>query len=387
MNDNILPAPDTLMSMSTSYCQDMSLFSKMHVMPPIDIMQYEQSMDHANKIKFQLLCASNDWTCIEEFIKKNITDKKSMLEYLEDTSKYWGSYYVINMLLDICDSDVIADINPDAILHRLNPLHFGTFINHGFKFKDSDNPFLLCVQNLTRDNKTYGVNIDKSFAFVSENCIKIFDILSAHNYDLHKDEDRAFQQCVDQHVIKYFLEHNVNVNANDDACLISQFDESNGILHFPNAAIASIELLLSNGADPNARGGLPMVMACNYLFPPLINTLLKYGANPSNGALGAIPTIPQCICSEDDLVQITLKFIEAECDIKLNGLRLFKYAVRSFYLKVIKLLFEHGIDVALIEQNVNSECPKKSLIFPVYELLTENGINKETSFKLLTNWS
>jgi hypothetical protein len=262
--------------------------------------------------------------------------------------------------------------------------------DNGFRFEGTTNPFVPCVTGGSRGwatiytpdgqldpeetNNTHSKTIDQIEWFLSK------------GYDLHMNDDEAFQKCTDLKLLEYFISKNANIHAGDEGCLMNNLpgygfhSESDGVV---------VKLLLDQGADPNARQGQPMIRACRSADYNLVKLLLQYGAKADLSDEAVIEICHAAMSvhrSElydpsskiENIVKILGLLRAHGCDLKKYSDEIIKHTIETQNVSFLKYLIENEYDIVVYFSK--GEIDEKSNIYQMIVLLEDLGIPFKTIF-------
>jgi len=166
-----------------------------------------------------------------------------------------------------------------------------------------------------------------------------------HIYKKYDDNRYKSQIISRKNIIKYFIEHGVNVKGfgtlNSPLQIISQSEETEDI----------IECLVEHGADINEGIRTPLCFACKNGNVNIVKYLVKLGADVNKGSHGEEPLFIAC---------------------------------KEGYKTIVKYLIKHGADLSYIDELLLIACDKG--YEDIVKCLIEHGANVNTHGPLLIDF-
>jgi|SRR5579872_194691 len=292
---------------------------------------------------------------------------------------------------DVCIQKFNFSLTDDYIIyHALTCLSYRmiqTLIDFGFKFTtDLINPFLLCI--FQYNNGTQTIISDPRVTPLSSTyqvgeIERIFDVLIKNGYDLHMDNDMAFEFCLQSDILTYFVKSGTDVRSKQLPWITHYINFFRDSLHFP---LESINLLITHGMELDIVGGHLVSHAIHTANAELMDLLTTnhYDIKPALRAqikdFGKI--VKRCMMyTEDQILKLINYLIDTECDLKLMNPLILQFLVMRMQYKPLQLLMEHGIDVVnMIKKSgmlADSTNVRDHPMCKTIKLLIDNGLELE----------
>ena len=186
-----------------------------------------------------------------------------------------------------------------------------------------------------------------NYAIHKNDIVIMEQLIEDFNFDVKYKKNLAISICSTTNnfeMMNFLINDGADVNC---TCVV---DTCHSILEHvvtkKNNTMAKI--LLEAGADPNINEGLSLTIACS-IDTEIVKLLLLHGANINN-ANAAINAISLTNCSTDRGKDILQLLIDSDIDINMNDGIIFKDAIRTRNLNIIRLLLENGADHSVMDR-------------------------------------
>ena len=185
-----------------------------------------------------------------------------------------------------------------------------------------------------------------NYAIHKNDIVIMEQLIEDFNFDVKYKKNLAISICS---ATNNFEMMNFLINDGADVNCTCVVDTCHSILEHvvtkKNNTMAKI--LLEAGADPNINEGLSLTIACS-IDTEIVKLLLLHGANinNANAAINAISLI-DTMNRGKDILQL---LIDSDIDINMNDGIIFKNAIRTRNINIIRLLLENGADHSVMDR-------------------------------------